>query len=256
MILVLDIGNTRLKWARARAGRLMESGSLAHGRGAGALLDAPARAGPGFERVLVANVAGEALRARLAAEVRARFALDAEFVAPTACRYGVRCAYADPSRLGVDRWVGLIAARRLVAGPAAVVSVGTAATMDAMTADGRHLGGLILPGPKLMAEALDLHTGRIGATEPARGKPEGVDLLGKSTDEAVGHAALLAIAAAFDRAIGVAVAVMPSKPRVLLTGGDAERLSAWLETETEIRADLVLEGLASIAESSEKGSTG
>jgi type III pantothenate kinase len=248
--LVVDIGNTRLKWALARAGELVESGSRFHRERVGErLLDLSAAAARDVERVVVANVAGEAIAARVAGEAERRFGLATRFVAAEAHGHGLRSAYAEPSRLGVDRWVAMIAAHRLVEGAVCVLSVGTAATFDAVAADGRHLGGLILPGMRLMADALDRQTDRIGATEPAARRPEGLAVLGASTETAVGQGTVLAISAAFDRATTAVAASLGAVPTALLTGGDAHLIRPWLETPVQLRADLVLEGLALIADS-------
>src|SRR5690606_23289335 len=116
-----------------------------------------------------------------------RFGVRPEIVETRAEMLGVRCAYRDPSRLGVDRWVTVIAAHRAAAArkdgprPACVINAGTALTFDAVDVRGRHLGGLILPGPRLAAEALASGTERIGLTEPAAGRPAGLGVLGRST---------------------------------------------------------------------------
>ncbi len=159
-------------------------------------------------------------------------------------QFGVRCAYADPSRLGIDRWIAVLAAHHLAAGAACVIDAGTAATFDAVDAQGRHLGGLIMPGPQLLAAALDRNTSNIGATLAAAVAPSGLDLLGKSTDAAVGNGAMLALAGALDRAVDAVETALAERSTVYLTGGDAPALRGWLETEVELRADLVLEGLA------------
>jgi type III pantothenate kinase len=198
-------------------------------------------------RVVVANVAGERLGERFRTVVSASTNAVVEFVTTTEHRFGVRCAYADPSRLGVDRWVAVLAALRAATGAACVIDVGTAVTFDAVDATGSHLGGLILPGQRLLATALDRHTSDIGATAPARAVPRALDLLGKDTDTAVGHGAMLALAAALDRAVRTVAQAIGTQPAVFLTGGDAERLHGWLETTVQFRADLVLEGLALFA---------
>jgi type III pantothenate kinase len=119
-------------------------------------------------------------------------------------------------------------------------------TFDALDAGGQHLGGLILAGPRLAAAALAQATHDIGATPLAGRPPPGIELLGKSTAEAVGNGAMLAVAAALDRACRTVAVMLGAPPRVLLAGGDAPALAPWLETEAELRADLVLEGLALI----------
>src|SRR5205823_3151263 len=143
--------------------------------------------------------------------------------------------------------LAVLAAHALAAGAACVIDAGTAVTFDAVAGDGEHLGGLILPGARLLAAALDRSTSNIGATPVPVEAPKGVALLGRDTATAVGHGAMLAISGALDRAVRAVAAAVGAAPRVYLTGGDAVELGPWLETKVEARADLVLEGLALFA---------
>ena len=244
MTVLVDVGNTRIKWATLEGGALARRGNAVHRGALDAALAAFAAALPKSPgRVVVANVAGEALAARLEKLVAARPGASLELVATSAERFGVRCAYREPSRLGVDRWVAVVAAHHTARGAACVIDAGTAVTFDAVDATGAHLGGLILPGAALLAAALDKNTSDIGTTAPVIDVPRGVDLLGKSTAAAVGNAAWLALAAALDRAAATVARGLGGAPVVYLTGGDAPALAPWLETRVEQRADLVLEGL-------------
>jgi type III pantothenate kinase len=248
MIAVIDVGNTRLKWALLDGDRLGAVASIAHLDGIDAALDSLITALPeGVNRALVANVAGNDFEARLADLLNEHRSIDVEFVATHARRFGIQCAYSDPERLGVDRWVAMIAARRIVTTGFCVIQAGTAVTFDAVDAAGQHLGGLIFAGPGLMADALNRSTGRIGATQPVLERPEGLALLGKSTHTAVGNGSMLAVAAALDRAIATITAHNGEPPVTLLTGGDAAALRPWLESDVRFSADLVLHGLAYIA---------
>jgi type III pantothenate kinase len=143
----------------------------------------------------------------------------------------------------------VLAAHHAARGPACVLSAGTAVTFDAVDAGGLHLGGLILPGAGALTGALDRNTSNIGRTAPATEVARGLDLLGRTTDAAVGHGAWLALAAALDRAVATVARALGTAPVVYLTGGDADALRGWLETRVELRADLVLEGLALFASS-------
>jgi len=243
---LVDIGNTRIKWALYDGKNLGQHGNAVHRGVADAALQTFAREVPRtVTRVIVANVAGDVMERRLRAVIGGRAEID--FVATTAERFGVRCAYAEPHRLGVDRWLGVLAAHTLAAGPACVIGAGTAVTFDAVAGDGAHLGGLILPGARLFASALDRNTSNIGATPLPAAAPKGVALLGRDTATAVGHGAMLAIASALDRAVRAVEPRVGAAPRVYITGGDAPDLRDWLETKVEPRADLVLEGLALFA---------
>lgn len=250
-MLAVDCGNSRIKWARFAAGAARDRGcaDLGEREAAFAALDAALERarGEGIARVLVANVAGPAVARRVTALVTARLGIAPEFVRVEPAAHGIECGYREPVTLGVDRWLALIAARHELTGAFAVVGAGTAVTFDAVATDGRHLGGLILPGIRLMHAALAAHTEQIGEIPPAPAVAAGPDLLGRSTAEAVGHGSRLALAAAVDRALAVVAATLATEPRLLVTGGDGEALAAWLESRAEVRADLVLEGLAVVA---------
>jgi len=245
MQLVVDVGNTRIKWAQVEDGRLARVGHAVHrGERERALASLAAALPEKLTRAIVANVAGDALARDLTELLRVRARIAPEFVAVRAEQFGVRCAYQDPSRLGVDRWIAVLAAHHRAPGAACVIDAGTAVTFDAVDARGKHLGGLILPGPRLLAAALDRNTSGIGATQAPGTRPSGLDLLGKSTDAAVGNGAMLALTGALERAIAAVEGSLKERPKVYLTGGDADVLDAWLESEVELRRDLVLEGLA------------
>ena len=128
-----------------------------------------------------------------------------------------------------------------------MIGAGTAVTFDAVDASGRHLGGLIFAGARLVAAALDRSTSDIGATSLAGAPPSGLGLLGKNTDNAVGHAAMLECRSRARPRRRTGRYALHATPRVLVTGGDGPHLQAWLETETQLAADLVLEGLALFA---------
>ena len=243
MIVLLDVGNTRFKWATLAGNELTRSGSAVHRGALAAAVGALDAALPPDARIIAANVAGEAVSDSLRALVAARPHASLELVATTAERFGVRCGYRDPSRLGVDRWVAVLAAYHAAGGAACVIDAGTAVTFDAVDATGAHLGGLIFPGAALLAAALDRNTSNIGRTGAAPAVARGLELLGRSTDAAVGNGAWLALAAAVDRAVVTLTGALGSAPAVFLTGGDAEILRGCLETRVELRADLVLEGL-------------
>ena len=245
MQIVIDIGNTRIKWAEVEHGRLSSVGSAVHrGERERALASLEAALPAEVTRAIVANVAGDAIARDLTELLRIRARIAPQFIAVRAEQFGVRCAYADPSRLGVDRWIAVLAAHHLAPGAACVIDAGTAVTFDAVDARGKHLGGLILPGPRLLAAALDRNTSDIGVTRAPGTRPSGLELLGKSTDTAVGNGAMLALTGALERALAAVESSLKERPKVYLTGGDAGLVHSWLESEVDLRRDLVLEGLA------------
>ena len=248
MILVVDIGNTRIKWACVSGRDLVDPGEAVHERIPGAALESLAQAAPGRpDRVVAVNVAGEDFVSAFTEVVKQRWDLAPEFVTTEHQGHGVHCAYPDPSRMGSDRWVALIAGFRLAAGAACVIDAGTAVTLDVVDSGGRHLGGLILAGPRVIAAALDRQTSGIGETRGHSRPARGAAVLGSSTDEAVAKGAMLGLAGALDRAVSAVAGDLDEQPAVYLTGGDATRLSPWLATPCEHRPYLVLEGLGYIA---------
>ena len=149
-------------------------------------------------------------------------------------------------------WVAVLAAYHSAHGAACAIDAGTAVTFDAVDGAGAHLGGLILPSARLLASVLDRNTSNIGATSTAPSVARGLELLGTTTDAAVGNAAWLALGAALDRAVATVERALGTRPVVYLTGGDAEALRGWLETRVELRADLVLEGLKLFADAEQR----
>lgn len=249
-ILLVDIGNTRAKWAVLRGARLSAPRALAH-RAGQAEFTALVRAAPrDLKRVIAVSVMGQKFERALAAAVRARFGLRTEFVRSARSAAGVRNAYRDVWRLGADRWVGVIAAHALAGRrPALVASVGTALTIDGVTADGRHLGGAIAAGPDTMISSL--LAGTQGIRRRARGARRGGSrtrgLFAADTASALEAGAAFAAAAFVDRAGVEARAALGAKPLLLLTGGGARALQPYIKSGFRLVPDLVLRGLAVLA---------
>lgn len=258
MILLLDVGNTRLKWAWLDGEEIGAPRAVLHHGAPAAWAEELEEwqltlqsEGRSPDRIVVANVAGGTFARLLGGWSKARFGLWPEFITSQASACGVTNAYPKPAMLGVDRWLGLIGARHLEPSPACIVNAGTAVTIDALAGDGQHLGGFILPGMQLMQEALYGRTGNVAAAaeaDPAR--VEG--LFGVNTAGAIEEGIALALAALADRAIEAIRAHDQRDPRVFLTGGDAARLAPRLRATATIVPDLVLAGLAIVARGSER----
>ncbi|MCC5862788.1 MAG: type III pantothenate kinase [Gammaproteobacteria bacterium] len=248
MKLLVDAGNSRLKWALWDGQRLSSPGRCpARSDPAGAVRALVSAAPEQLDGVLVANVAGPWMADALRRGLARACARPPVFVASTATALGVRCAYANPARLGVDRWVAVIAAFHHVAGAALVVDAGTAVTIDAVAADGRHLGGLILAGRELMARALYRDTSDIGRAHLQALPGEAEAAFGRSTDEAVSFGAAWALVGAVERARSAAAGALGERPPLLVTGGGAPELLPYLDGAVEHRPQLLLEGLARFA---------
>ena len=238
MKLLIDFGNTRLKWATLERQRVQVRGVFAHAECAFTTeLRREWSELVHVDAVLVASVVAAALEAELAALVQERFGLQAQFLRSPAAALGLHNAYADPARLGIDRFLAMAAAHAERPCARVLVSVGTALTVDALDAAGIHHGGLIVASPRLMRGALLTGTARVGAAEGH------YDEMPTTTADAVVSGALDAAAGAIARFCAVATRRLGASPAVLLTGGGADELAPLLD-DAERANDLVLRGLA------------
>ena len=246
-ILLVDIGNTRVKWALLRGLHLGRMRALPHGGQRAALLSLVRAAPRDVARVVAVCVAGTKLERALAAAVRARFGVACEFMRSERSAAGVRNGYRDTWRLGADRWVSVIGAHVTAGGrPAVIANIGTALTIDAVSGDGRHLGGAIAPGPGTMVQSLLAGTHGIrrrasGGAVRTRG------LFAPDTASGLDAGATYAAAAFIDRAFREAAAVMRGRPVLLLSGGAAPALRRYIKSPVRAVPDLVLRGLAVLA---------
>lgn len=252
MILLIDVGNTRVKWA-ALTEHLAPASAAPHQnwtrddicRHVLDPLEKPTR-------VLIANVAGDALGALFADALQAHWSIAPEFIHSTREIAGVRNGYENPAQLGVDRWLTAIAAYRLERRAVCVANVGTALTVDCVDARGRHLGGIIVPGPELMMEALYRDTREIAkrAQAHAQGVPKSphpAGVFATNTREAVNQGIAHALAAVVERARADLEARSGAQAALLVGGGAASRIAAALRVPFRQVPDLVLRGLAELA---------
>lgn len=240
MKLLVDAGNSRLKWAWWD-GAVLEGVSAAPN--AGMEFSALWKNGQKADSVWIASVASAAVNAALAAAVRDRFGIEPVFATTRAQACGVRIAYAKPENLGVDRFLGLIAARAQTQGAVVIAGCGTALTLDALAAEGAHLGGLIAAGPQLAQGALRGGTARLAPVPAGRV----VEIADNSAD-AIESGTWLSAAALAGRFLDQTARRLNSTPALIVTGGGAAKLSALLDVPHRIDAELVLRGLARLAD--------
>jgi type III pantothenate kinase len=238
MILAVDAGNTRVKW-----GLWHDRGFVARGSVLTADAAALANALQGLARprqTIGCNVAGTEVAARIEAAL-VPGELSVRWVQSERRQCGVTSGYAEPAQLGADRWCALIAARMRLTGPSLVVNAGTAVTIDALTGDGFFLGGLILPGMALMADAL------ARATAGLPRQTGRLETFPTSTANAIHSGALQAVCGAVERMAQAMSAAGHPQPQLVLSGGAAETLAPLLARPAVVAPDLVLEGLVAIA---------
>ena len=246
MILLVDIGNTRIKWATFDGRALGPQATQPHANWTReelmlGLIRPSQRPG----RVVVSNVGGAKIADLLRTTMAAEWQVQPEFVESVASAGGVRSAYAEPAKLGVDRWMAMIGARAIEPRAVCVVSIGTAMTIDGVDAAGRHLGGVIVPGPDLMVGSL-LHN----TSDIARRAEQGTvatNLLANNTLGAITQGAAHASAALIERAVQTIARDLGQEPTLLLTGGATPSVEKRLTIAYNNIPDLVLRGLAVVA---------
>jgi len=245
MKLLIDLGNTRLKCALWDGSALRFIGALAHvGDDVQLDFDTLWKDIGAVSAILIASVASGVVGGQVARKALERFGVQPAFVLSPASACGVRNAYAEPDRLGIDRFLGLVALHATQSGPCVLASCGTALTLDALAADGSHLGGLIAPSPPLMRDALTGATARLSTSQAAR-----VVERADNTGDAIESGVWLAGAALLERFVARATTTFGAAPAVVLTGGGAERLATLIEPAHRVDAELVLRGLAIYAAS-------
>jgi type III pantothenate kinase len=246
MALLIDVGNTRIKWARFEGGALQPQSAAPHADwSVESFVETVLRRGNRADRVLVSNVAGTRMADVVRSAVAQAWQIEAEFIASTPIAGGIRNAYPQPAKLGVDRWLAMIGAHALERGAVCVVSIGTAMTIDGIAADGRHLGGVIVPGPDLMVASLLKNTSDI-AQRAQQGNASD-DLFADNTLGAIRQGAEHALAALVERAVGVMRRTLHETPKLLVTGGASDRVEKAIGLPYRVVADLVLQGLAVLA---------
>lgn len=246
MQLLVDAGNSRLKWAGLEADEFTYKGGFSYSDQPELEQFSSAWSGlPKPDRVLLSSVAGDALADILRGWVKRTWQLDIETVVAPREAFGVVNAYANPDSLGADRWTALVAVRHEHKGAACVVDCGTALTIDALATDGEHLGGLILPGLRMMQRAIHDYT-NIRLPEDTGGF-EKVSLLARDTHGGIQGGALYAIVALLDRVVDDLRSELGADMLCVVTGGDAARVLPLLADEYYHVPDLVLKGLAIIA---------
>ncbi len=232
--LLIDVGNTRLKWVVSNEDGWQQTPTAIRWPASDGLPWSAWRAAR-VSRVGIASVVGSTLTAELASTIGAQLGVAVRQPFAEAAWRGLRSAYPQPWRLGIDRWMGLIAAyhhdRRR---PCAIVSAGTALTIDLLDAGGRHRGGLIAPGLKAMragliaaAPGLAIHDGGNAGENVAINSPD-----------AIASGCLQAVLGLIERSV-----LQPVARVILLSGGDASVLAPRLHAAHELRPWLVLEGL-------------
>lgn len=242
MILELDCGNTLIKW------RLLDrDSSIAV---AGGVVGSDEELLQAVQRMSVAplvcrmvSVRSDEETARLVGSLQQAFAIQCHCARPALELAGVRNGYEQHERLGLDRWLALVAAYRFSQAACLVLDLGTAVTADFVAADGQHLGGFICPGMPLMRSQLRTHTRRTRYADTEAVQALGSLRPGRSTAEAVERGCSLMLQGFVQSQLTLAAELLGETFEVFLTGGDAALVAAMLP-RARVMPDLVFVGLA------------
>jgi len=243
MMLLLDIGNTSVKWAILEDTAMSPSGCfLYQGEDLNALAQAAWGALQAPGKIVVSNVAGSDLGEKLAG-TQSRWGLTPVYVRVADKAFGVSNAYTRPTDLGVDRWAAMIGAHATTTGALCIIDCGTAVTLDFLAPGGIHKGGLILPGVAMLQHMLLNKTADINLSND----PQFAAPFARGTADAVQGGALYTVAAAIDHIVVDMGVAAGTRPEVMITGGDAEQIQSLLSCSARHEPDLVLKGLAILA---------
>lgn len=248
-LLVIDAGNTRIKWAQVgQDGRLFAQQAAVYDKlEESSLKEAIAL----VDKVIISNVAGDAVQKQLQAIIPQD--ITTLFARPTAEACGVINSYQQLDTLGMDRWASVIAAWDINKQPSVVINAGTAITVDLITRDNRsrqgtYLGGSIMPGLQLMYRALADNTADL--SNDVKGEYVAFP---KKTADAIESGCINAIVGGVVLQLKLLEKQSAFLPKVLISGGDAVKIAEALSVQLKrikIVDNLVLRGLAIIEKES------
>ena len=238
-VLLVDLGNSRLKWAVSRQGVLGDSKAVAW-RGADfpALLEECWGNLESPASVKASVVAPARLKEQLRRWVESRWGVPLQLLTASASGGGITCGYRDPDQLGADRWAAMVAAHFRYPQGGLVVDCGTATTLDALVA-GRHLGGYILPGMANMREAVIQETALANSGETALPG----EAWGRSTASCIELGVARAVVALIEHSLERLQAAGVCDPTLVVTGGQAGFILPFMQVDYRRHDDLVLEGI-------------
>jgi type III pantothenate kinase len=252
MLLTIDAGNTRTKWAIFdRHGEVTRHGACVNDQLSSIDLSPEPL---GYQRVIISNVAGNTHALRLENFLSAHH-LPVIWVKASNEACNVINSYIDAETLGTDRWAALIAAWHIKHAACVVVNAGTAVTVDALhkqpgnNQQGEFLGGMILPGLNLMQTSLGLSTAQlpVQARMPDFSESTFADIFAKSTIQAINTGTIHAIIGAIEHMANALEAKCGQTPFIVISGGDAALIQNYLTdavtNPTVIVDNLVLKGL-------------
>ena len=238
-LMTIDSGNTHVKWGLHDGSNWLEQGTITQDKSI--LLQQEWKSLPTPHGIIISNVSSIDTKKKLS-ELLSCWKVEPKWITPLVYQCGVRNYYADPSLLGSDRWAALIAAWNWQQKGCLVVDVGTAMTVDALSDTGEFLGGIIVPGFKLMKESL---TTNITTLQNQEGEFSDFP---NNTTNAIHSGTVHALVGTVKRMSELFSSTLGHIPKCIISGGASQQLMSELNMDASVVDNLVLEGLVLIAE--------
>jgi len=255
MILLVDAGNSRLKWAMLDAGKRSQQLAQDYSKDSAERLLIDLLAEKSVANLILVSVLGELFSKKIQQYCQ-QHTIELTLIYSQSEAYGVKNSYREPQRLGADRFVGLIAAHHLRPDTHCItISCGTAVTIDAITAQGKHLGGLILPGLQQFSDQLIKKTALLTSENTTK-----ISLFSNNTADALTSGSIFGLVEAINgissRMEGELLKMNHLKGsqqtmnpvQIIICGGDAKIIHPYLSESVQREDDWLMQGLQLIAE--------
>jgi len=238
--LLLDLGNSRCKFAVVEKGKLESCDTQKYGP-FGKLYSVKSLCDQYRDAngIIISSVLSEETNSQIKATLLKGGAKNIYFLNPVENSFGVSLAYADPSALGVDRVAALIAVNEKYSGNTCIVDCGTAVTLDILDANGVHQGGIILPGVASMRKALLANT-KMKIDDATEAE---FNVLAGTTENAIYTGCICAVVGGIEYVVNKMASDYDSFDQIVMTGGDAERIKSYLSLDVLTDDTLILDGL-------------
>ena len=245
MDLLIDLGNSRLKWAWSDKTLWQTGATDLDKKSAADLLEDVGEPQGAPRRIGMVSVAADVFSGELARAVEAKWGVEVRVIKSAQEQAGVHNGYGEPGQLGSDRWAALVAARQETQLPICVIGCGTAVTVDAMNANGEFVGGVIFPGLEILRQSLRQGTAGIRLDS---NRDSDNTCQATSTTDAVIAGTRFGLAGAIGKIVAEHHRVLGANTRNLITGGSVGVLAPLLDFPFHHIPDLVLRGIKRILE--------
>ncbi|MFK8067457.1 MAG: type III pantothenate kinase [Gammaproteobacteria bacterium] len=243
-ILLVDIGNSRIKWSVAENGVLSEqSVCVWPGKGFEQILDDNWNKLDQICAIKISNVAGKKIGKTICKWCKRNWQITPTFAKVCERDCGVKNSYSNPEKLGIDRWLAMLAGWNIVKSNVCIIDCGSAITIDVVDSSGTHKGGVIAPGLALSERALTDHTHALSVQ-----KNDEITLLASDTEAAINSGCYHQLIGGVEYLLTKIMQQFGSDIECIFTGGDAEMVIKGVDLSVpgiKLRHEptLVLQGL-------------